>query len=128
MIRIKEEIYMDMLKHCINCFPLEACGLLAGKKEITEIYKIKNIEASSTSFFFDPLEQLKAFKDIKVKGIEMLAVFHSHPFGDAYPSFKDIELACYDVYHIIIAIKPQLSVRCFTIKEGVVKEVELDIV
>jgi proteasome lid subunit RPN8/RPN11 len=142
MLRIKKEIYEEMLKHCIDCLPYEACGILAGKDNlVTEIYKIKNIESSSVSYFMEPKEQLKAMKDIRQRGLEMVAIFHSHPFGSAYPSQKDLELAFYDVYYIIVSIEPikeispvfadrqeqifketKINLKCFKIKENYVNE------
>lgn len=142
MLRIKKEIYEEMLKHCIDCLPYEACGILAGKDNlVTEIYKIKNIESSSVSYFMEPKEQLKAMKDIRQRELEMVAIFHSHPFGSAYPSQKDLELAFYDVYYIIVSIEPieeispvfadrqeqifketKINLKCFKIKENYVNE------
>lgn len=130
-MRIKKEIFLEMIEHCKGCFPYEACGILGGKDSIaTEIYKIKNIETSSVSYFMDPVEQLKAMKDMKNKGIEMIGIFHSHPYGFAYPSNKDIELSFYDVCHVIISLNPEqetlnFEARAFKIKDGKVYEEEL---
>lgn len=125
MLRIKKEIYDSMIKHCIDSLPYEACGILSGKELVTSIYFIKNIEASSVSYFMEPYEQLKAIKDIKEKGNDMLAIFHSHPYGSAYPSGKDRELSFYDVYYVIVALNSEIEVRCFKIKENIVSEVQL---
>lgn len=145
MLRIKKEIYEEMLTHCINCLPYEACGILAGRDNlVTELYKIKNIESSSVSYFMEPKEQLKAMKDIRQKCLEMVAIFHSHPFGSACPSQKDLELAFYDIYYIIVSIEPykeispvcstrqeqkiedtKIDVKCFKIKEKDVKEIKI---
>ncbi len=146
MLRIKKEIYDEMIKHCLECIPYEACGILAGRERATEIYKIKNIERSSTSYFMEPKEQLKAMKDIRAKGLQMLAIYHSHPFGIAYPSSKDLQLAFYDVYYVIVGINPEdntndicyqkfdkcvkeilpeLQIKGFILKDGNVKEIQI---
>lgn len=127
MMTIKREIYDEMLEHCMKSFPYEACGILAGKEMITNIYKIKNIELSSVSYFMEPMEQLRAMKDIRAKGINMIAIYHSHPYGNAYPSQKDKELALYDVYYVIVAIKPEVEIRGFIIKDEIIKEIDLKI-
>lgn len=125
-MKIRKEIYDEMIEHCAGSLPYEACGILAGKHNLaTKIYKIKNTEASSVSYFMEPTEQLKAMKDIRDKGLEMLAIFHSHPFGSAYPSQKDIELAFYDVYYVIVAFEPKFEVKCFKIKDEEIGEEEL---
>lgn len=125
MLIIKKEIYNQMIDYCMKCMPYEACGILAGKEMVTSIYKIKNMELSSVSYFMDPVEQLCAMKDIRTKNLQMLAIFHSHPCGHAYPSHKDIELAFYDVYHVIVALNPELEVRGFMISDNKIEEIKL---
>lgn len=125
MLLIEKKVYDEMLEHCIKSFPYEACGILAGKEKVTDIYRIKNIESSYVSYFMEPIEQLKAMKDIRTKGINMIAIYHSHPYGNAYPSQKDRELAFYDVYYVIIAIKPEVEVRCFMISDNKIDETDL---
>lgn len=128
-MRIKKEIYDEMIQYCKACMPHEACGILAGKDNLaTVIYKIENIEASSVSYFMEPVGQLKAMKDIRNRGLEMIAIFHSHPFGSAYPSGKDIELVFYDVFYVIVGFEPTLKVRCFKIEGKKVDEEEIIIV
>ncbi len=126
MLKIKKEIFNEMIQHCRECLPYEACGILAGKDNIvTKIYKIKNIENSSVSYFMQPKEQLLAMKDMKIYSIDMLAIFHSHPIGSAEPSQKDIDLAFYDLYYIIVALEPKFEVKCFKIENRKADEQEL---
>lgn len=127
MLTIVKEIYEEMINHCIDFLPYEACGILAGKGKVTDIYKIRNIEPSSTSYFMDPLEQLRAMKDIRQKNMDMIAIYHSHPWGNAYPSQKDKELATYEVYYVIIAIEPKMDVKAFVIKDNTIQETALRI-
>jgi proteasome lid subunit RPN8/RPN11 len=125
-MKLKKAIYDDMIEHCRNCLPYEACGILAGKNNfVTEIYKIKNIEDSFVSYFMEPKEQLKAMKDIRQRGLDMIAIFHSHPFGNAYPSKKDRDLAFYDVYYVIVGFEPKIEVKSFKIKDGEINQEEL---
>lgn len=118
MLKIKREIYERMLSHCRSCLPYEACGILAGKNQVEEIYEIKNTELSPVSYFMEPTELLRAMKDIRAKDIEMLAIYHSHPTGRALPSQKDIELAFYDLCYIIVGMFPEIEVKTFIIKNG----------
>ncbi len=127
MLKIRKEIYEEMINHCINSLPYEACGILAGREKVSYIYKIRNIEPSSVSYFMDPLEQLRAMKEIREKNIDMIAIYHSHPWGNAYPSQKDRELATYEVYYLIIAIEPKIEVKAFVIKDNKVQEIDLKI-
>jgi proteasome lid subunit RPN8/RPN11 len=49
----------------------------------------------------DAREQLQALEQIDAEGLELLAIFHSHPRGPAVPSVTDIEEAVYPVVNII---------------------------
>lgn len=126
VLKIKKEIYEAMIEHCKACFPFEACGILAGENDfVTDIYKITNIEPTSVSFFMDPVEQLRAMKDIRQRNLQMLAIYHSHPYADAYPSQIDKELAFYDVFYVIVSIEPKQQVRCFKINNDQIKQQKL---
>jgi len=85
-----------MLADVISQAPNEACGLVAGQDNYSErIYKIKNIAKSPTRFQMDPEGQLKAFENIEDLGLELLAIYHSHPRGPANLSQTDINEFAY---------------------------------
>ncbi|MCS6994071.1 MAG: M67 family metallopeptidase [Anaerolineales bacterium] len=82
--------------------PLEACGLLGGRNGHVEVViPIRNAENSPVRFRMEPLEQLRAFEQIESAGMELLAIFHSHPHGPAVPSPTDIAEAYYQVIQVI---------------------------
>lgn len=82
--------------------PLEACGLLAGREgRVQAVLPVSNQARSSTRFVMDPVEQLRAFDWIEAHGMELLAIFHSHPAGPQGPSATDIQEAAYEVVHLI---------------------------
>jgi proteasome lid subunit RPN8/RPN11 len=81
----------EMLSHVIRCFPEEACGLLAGIQGLGKaVVPIVNTLHSPVGFQMDPLEQLNAFNWMEQAGLELLAIFHSHPAGPMVPSETDI--------------------------------------
>lgn len=126
MLILKREISEKIIKHCRDKFPEEACGILAGKKDkIETVYPVKNTDKSPVSYFMEPKEQLKIMKGIRGQGLEMLAIYHSHAFSEAYPSKKDVELAFYpeSSYVIISLADGKLPViRSFKIQEGTIEE------
>lgn len=82
--------------------PLEACGLLGGREGIVElVIPVRNAAGSPVRFRMEPLEQLNAFEQVESAGMEVLAVFHSHPQGPAVPSPTDIAEAFYEVVQVI---------------------------
>ncbi len=98
MLKMKEEQYRTILKHCIRGLPNEACGLLAGEadgedKTVRKVYLLTNVDASREHFSMDPKEQLAAVKDARANGFVLLGNFHSHPESPARPSEEDKRLA-----------------------------------
>lgn len=101
MLKLKQEHYDRILKHCIGGLPNEACGLIAGtiegeEKTVTKVYLLTNVDASREHFSMDPREQLEAVKDARAGHISILGNFHSHPESPSRPSEEDKRLA-YDV-------------------------------
>jgi len=122
MIRIPQVIHDDLIAHAREGFPLEVCGILGGVGEdISAIYRMANTDASNEHFMMDPREQFAVVKDLRSKGLTMLAVYHSHPETPARPSEEDIRLAFTPgVSHVIISLAdPQQPVmKSFRIDQG----------
>ncbi len=118
-----------MIAHARADFPLECCGILAGKDEgILHIYRMKNTDKSRISYLMDPREQIEVFKEIRTLGLELKAIYHSHPNHPAYPSVTDVELAYYpDAVYIIISINNSMDteIRGFRILDEEITEAEL---
>ncbi len=131
MLYLKKELFKKMLKHSLQEFPNEACGILAGSQErAKKVYEMTNVEKSPEIFFMDASEQLKVMKEIRSRGEEMVGIYHSHVVSLAYPSSHDVELALYpEASYVIISIKDKKnpSVRSFKIVEGKITEEELEI-
>jgi [CysO sulfur-carrier protein]-S-L-cysteine hydrolase len=118
----------EIIKHCKEEYPNEACGILAGKDSILhKVYKMKNSEQSAFSYMMEPREQFIVMKEMRENGLEMTAVYHSHPYADVYPSPRDINLAFYQdsFYMIVSMIYEEPLIKAFEIKEGMFKEVDM---
>jgi len=110
--------------------PLEACGILAGKEAQAEkMIGVVNQAKSQVRFEMDPYEQLQAFDWIDSNGLDLVAIFHSHPAGPETVSPTDILEAAYDVVHIVLSrAGTQWQARGFWIENGKSSEVTLQIV
>ncbi len=128
-ILLKRSIYRKMVAHVTNDYPLEACGMLAGAAEFaTEIYQIDNIMRSASAYEMEPKQQLMAMLEIERKGLDMLAIYHSHPNGPPLPSSTDVAKAYYpEALQIIVSLqRPEApEIRAFTIVDGRIGEVPL---
>ncbi len=125
---IPKNLHDEMISHCREAFPNEACGILAGKgDEVSKIYKMTNVEKSPVSYFMDSREQFKVMKDIREKNLSMLAIFHSHPSSPAYPSAKDLSLAFYEdsIYIIVSLMEKEPVAKGYSMKEGKIEEVAI---
>jgi len=121
----------EIISHCKEIYPYEACGILAGKDGIVQkVFKMTNIDKSNVSYMMDPGEQFAVMKEMRKEVLEMTAIYHSHPHTDAYPSLKDINLAFYEdsLYVIVSLIQEEPVIRAFTIKEGIVEESKILII
>ncbi len=117
-----------LIRHAREGSPEEVCGILAGREgKVLEVFEMTNTEHSPVSYFMDSKEQFQVMKAIRRKGIEMVAIYHSHPASEAYPSAKDVRLAFYDdlAYVIIGLANDDPVVRAFTIRDGRVEEMEI---
>ncbi len=121
MLHIDKNIVAAITAQAEAGLPHEICGYLAGKDgRVTAHYELTNTDAAADHFSMDPQEQFAAVKDMREKGLTMLAVYHSHPETPARPSLEDIKLA-YDPnisYVIISMATAEADIKSFHIKEG----------
>lgn len=128
---LSRDLLDHVISHCKSVFPHEACGILAGKGRVVEkIYEMTNIDHSPVSYMMDPAEQFRAVKEMRNECREMVAIYHSHPHSQAYPSARDISLAFYEDSLYLIAGLADIDrpeVRAFEIIKGNIKEVKIEI-
>ncbi len=127
-ITIPKHISDDMITCCRECYPNEACGILAGSgHEVSRLFKMRNVESSPVSYLMDSKEQFEVMKAVREGGLSIVALFHSHPASAAYPSAKDVALAFYEdsAYVIVSLSEREPVVKAFFITSGVVDEIEI---
>ena len=119
-----------MQRHVAEQAPLEACGLLVGKKDLVEtVLKVRNVVQSPIRFRMDPQEQYNALMWIEDNGLDLVGIYHSHPSGPETASATDIAEAAYDVVHVIWSRTGQTwSARGFWIEAKQVTEVIIQVV
>ncbi|MEW6009562.1 MAG: M67 family metallopeptidase [Candidatus Omnitrophota bacterium] len=130
-MKIKREILNRIIEHAKKCSPIEACGYLAGKEKlITKHYELANMDESQEHFSFEPGEQFRVLRDARANGLEIYAVYHSHPFSPARPSVEDIKLALDPnlSYCIVSLAGNKEEVKSFRIKAEKVENEDLEVV
>lgn len=130
-LRIQRSHFQEMIDHARDAYPLEACGLAAGLNcRTTAIYAIDNVLQSPTAFAMDPMQQIEAMLDIEAQGLELLAIYHSHPHGPQAPSATDVARAFYpESAYVIISLEDRAKpvARAFSILDGAISDVHLSI-
>lgn len=69
----------------------EICGLIAASDDQAAVrYPIANrAECGHDRFDMDPAAQIAAFRQMREQQQTLLAIYHSHPVGEAVPSIHD---------------------------------------
>ncbi len=89
-------LYRQMLEHVQTCLPEEACGILGGRgAEACMALAVENELHSPVKFRMRAVDQLRAFLAVEGAGLELVAIWHSHPRGPAFPSPTDLAEAYY---------------------------------
>jgi proteasome lid subunit RPN8/RPN11 len=68
------------------------------------------------------------FRELRASGESLVAIYHSHPAGEATPSPRDVAEAYHpDSAHVIVSLRDenQPEVRAFRVIDDDVTEIEL---
>ncbi len=128
------ELFLEaVIEHAREESPLECCGLLAGRIEnsvgiVTTRFAIENALQSPTEYETDARDLLFAFRHMREHGLELLAVYHSHPASEPVPSKRDIERNTYgeSVVHLIVGLAGENpTVKAWWLTETGYREAEM---
>jgi proteasome lid subunit RPN8/RPN11 len=91
---LPQSVHEEMVAHALAEQPNECCGLLAGVVtdglgRVERLYRLVNALASPVEYESDPRSMFEAMRDMTRRGIDVLAVYHSHPTSPPVPSAKD---------------------------------------
>jgi len=130
VIRIKKNVFEDIISHSIKDAPVEACGYLGSENGIIlESYPMENIDHNGEHFSFNPVEQFSVLKKARQSGRKLSAVYHCHPSGPAMPSKEDIRKAFDpDIIYIIVSLAgPAPVINAFRIQNGAVENERIEV-
>ena len=130
MLQIEQNILNAMLAHGRREEPNEACGYLAAKDGVvTRHFELTNIDAAPDHYSMDPKEQFATIRRTREEGLQLAAVYHSHPETPARPSVEDIRLAYDpDIIYVIVSLMAGVTpVLAYKINNGKVVAVDLKV-
>ena len=122
MIRLQTTHRDEIFACAKETAPAECCGLIGGVGcRVTSIYPLHNVAADpNVSYEAAPEDLFAAQRQMRDRGEELLAIYHSHPrSAEPAPSETDVRLAYYPqaVYFIIGLAGPKPVARAFRISE-----------
>jgi proteasome lid subunit RPN8/RPN11 len=137
-IIIRARHLQEVIDHCREAFPKEACGILAGSGEAVEmVIRLRNADDSPVTYSLDPAEQNRALRFIESEGLRVVAIYHSHTASAAYPSPTDVERAFFpgtrepnfpdSAYVIVSLAAEEPSVKAFVITEDAIEDAEITV-
>ena len=95
-LRVTARQVEAMRKALDAALPEEGCGLLFGRgRRVERVVPIQNTQHSAVRFRLEPQAQLDAMQEADEQGLQLLAIYHSHPRGPDHPSVTDMEEAAY---------------------------------
>src|SRR5438876_555670 len=86
-LQLPLRLFDEMVAHAQSVLPNECCGFLAGLVapgqpplgQVVERYALPNAAASPRRYSAETGSLFQAHRDMHARGLELLAVYHSHP-------------------------------------------------
>jgi len=125
-----------MVAQAVAEAPLECCGFLAGPPAqgdtalVQARYPLVNAAASGVEYEADHRSLIDADRNIRRRGWDVLAIYHSHPTAPPIPSRTDLARAYWSgvVYLIISLQSAQPEVRGWWLSETGYTEAEWEVI
>jgi [CysO sulfur-carrier protein]-S-L-cysteine hydrolase len=121
---IPRPILAAMLAQAAAELPNECCGLLGGAPtpdghlRARSFHPLVNAAASPTAYESEPRGMFRAMRELRSSGMDVVAVYHSHPSSPPVPSRHDLALSWGEgVVNLIISLQSaQPEVRGWWLK------------
>jgi proteasome lid subunit RPN8/RPN11 len=95
-LTLPPEMVAQIVAHARAGYPEEVCGLVAGRDGVAvAAYEGRNISPTPRVAFEMDAESLMRMVEWEDAGLELLAIYHSHPQGPEGPSETDVAKATY---------------------------------
>ncbi len=115
-----------------NSHPVECCGIITRDERTgapARLVPMVNVRWANDFFEFEPLAQLKVWREMDALREELWVIYHSHTASRPYPSADDIAYAqsFAGVLHLIVSTDPRfaLAMACYRIQRTSVQSVSI---
>ncbi|MCU1327265.1 MAG: Mov34/MPN/PAD family protein [Bryobacterales bacterium] len=100
-MHIERGPWREMVNHAQAVYPNECCGAMLGRidgdnKTVSVAMVLDNVSQGSQAARYElrPEDLLKADREARARGLDMIGIYHSHPDCDAYFSETDLKNSC----------------------------------
>jgi proteasome lid subunit RPN8/RPN11 len=100
MLKLRQADYEEIRRHGEEMYPSECCGVLLGAVEgdarvVKGAVRCRNIRTDSPNhrYEIDSVEVVRIQRDARVRGLDIIGFYHSHPDHPAHWSLTDLEEA-----------------------------------
>ncbi len=112
-IKINQSDLNRIRKHGEEDYPHECCGFLFGKttngyKNVIKTHPVLNsrdAEKRHNRYLIPPQAYLKADREARDQGLDIIGFYHSHPDAEARPSQYDLDYSWPVYSYLIVSVK-----------------------
>ncbi len=120
----------QIIDHARRGYPYEVCGLVGGRDWQAELVtSVPNASLTPhNTYEMERQAMVDAIIAFQRQGREVVAIYHSHPDGDAVPSELDIAQATWsDAIYLIVGLNEaeEPDFRAWTIRNGQAEQATL---
>jgi proteasome lid subunit RPN8/RPN11 len=119
----------QLTRHAKDALPNESCAILLGDNEtVVKILPMRNVDESPVTFSIDPTELIHAYDLAERKGMQVIAIFHSHPAKPS-PSSTDIKFMQINPVVWVIYSTTESQLKAFVYDDNdIVREIAIRII
>ena len=131
-MKISQGLVDEMVVHALEDRPNECCGMVAGKDGVAvEVLRGVNVAASPLRYEMTGQSFYDMFTAIENKGLDLIAIYHSHTKSTAYPSQTDVNQAQHwpEPIYVIVSLvdEEKPDVKGFHLADLKIVDAELEI-
>ncbi len=108
MLCIRASVWKEVASHSLASYPEESCGALVGAEHRAErLIRFANTSETDRrrSYRIDPAALLDATGQARSLGMDIVAIYHSHPDTEPCFSAEDAANACPWYRYLVVAVR-----------------------